>query len=412
MKLAAVDFFSRDHSQKNAGVSISSEALTVLLCAKLKLDAREQLLLRTLVASPDFEWPSFLRLAAEHRVTPRVHGCLSTHCASLIPHEFRLELSRRLKVIAARNFRLLNEMIRLQRLFCSAQVKVVWFKGPVLAFQAYGNPTQREFLDLDVLIDHNYLESVYDILGEQGYRPVFDLTAPRAQRLHGKISNELAFQNLDRAVSIDVHWGLTDKRYSFSERAPLKVSEIRLAGQLLTTFETNDNLCYLCYHGCKHGWRSLQWICDVASLFLRLPGEQRRLLLDRPMPIGTHRMLEMGLALAYFLQGTPATDNSFELIDFGYATPRTQKEFINFCFNDSKLKDARIYLASMESWKDRMRYLAYMVLQPTAIELQSANLPEQLLFLYTGLRVVRLMRKWSSKYFEASILGKAGGFRI
>jgi Uncharacterised nucleotidyltransferase len=97
------------------------------------------------------DWPRLL-LAKEHGVLGQLSACLGDREASAIPFEIQQAL---LEQRRAQNFlmlRLTGELLRLLELFNRKEIRALVIKGPVLAAQAYGDPSLRSYGDLDPLV--------------------------------------------------------------------------------------------------------------------------------------------------------------------------------------------------------------------------------------------------------------------
>ncbi len=385
---------ARDSAAVVDDLILSPEARLLLLCARTSLSREERSSLQKLAIDPKLDWRRFLELIAIHRVTSLVSGQLNAAGVPDLGKDFYGELARRSKAVTLRNFLLVSELVRLQRIFLEGGITAVWFKGPVLAQRAYDNPALRESLDLDVLIPRAQVDAVNETLLRQNYVPQFDLVTPRQQRLHERISNQHSFYDQRGGLCVDVHWAVSEHEYSFSNFEPLPTCDIDLAGHCITTFEDEATLCYLCYHGCKHGWWSLRWICDVAEFVRRRELDWQRLMTADRLPIGTGRMLRLGLFLAHFGLGARLPEAVVGWIKSDRAVWSVGRSVLMDCLKMKKLRNDHVYTAMMESWRDRINYKVRAAWGPTALELERVALPDSLFFVYRGLRYIRVTRKY------------------
>jgi hypothetical protein len=396
--MADLSAFGDNTYSATSRVTLPPEVELLLLCAKVHLDADKQLLLQKLATRPDLDWGRFLQLAIRHGVVPLAHAQLKACCWPDIPAASRAELENRHRAIVFRNLQFTGELVRLERIFATESIQTVWFKGPVLAQQAYANLTSREFSDLDILVPRERIDRVSQILRDQGYTPLYDLTTPRQQHLHEKISNEHAFWNPQKGICVDVHWALTKNVYSFSNRRPLATCGITLAGQRITTFCIEETLCYLCYHGCKHAWDMLRWVSDIVGLIRRNPElDWDSLTTSARLPIGSPKMLRLGLFLAHFGLSAPLphpviawTVSDRKVVSVGHRILKRPTRRI-------RLFKRSVYTATMDSLWDRLLYWTTVVWEPTALELERIVLPDLLFCLYRLLRYIRLLGKYALK---------------
>jgi hypothetical protein len=371
------------------------EAQLLLLCARARLDSDGADAAHRLAAREDFDWDRFMRLLKQHGLVPCIRARLYSNELRVAPQDIRTELNERSRAVAFRNLHLVGELLRLDEIFSQAGMNVVWFKGPVLASQAYGNVGMRQFGDLDVLIPRERAVEVNRIFQQQGYASRYNLVSPERQRLLERVSNEHVFGNSERQIFVDVHWSLTECDYSFSPRAPMATKEIELVGRRVMTFDTEATLSYLCYHGCKHGWASFNSILDVAEFVRNNPNlAWETLTTTSHLPIGALRMLRLGLALAHIGAGVPLPQSVIEWIECDGRVPALAERILMHCLVSPKPFRTHVYLAAMESWVDRARHLVSIVWRPSALEIERVMLPDNLFFLYSGLRFVRLVRKY------------------
>ena len=59
--------------------------------------------------------------------------------------------------ITAAGKALLRELLRLHKLFESANIPVIPYKGPLLAWVAYGSFIRREYSDLDFIVEQKFI---------------------------------------------------------------------------------------------------------------------------------------------------------------------------------------------------------------------------------------------------------------
>ncbi|QXP82901.1 nucleotidyltransferase family protein [Methylococcus sp. Mc7] len=376
---------------------LSAETQILLFCARTHLDADEQATLQKLVARPNLEWSRFMQSAVRHGVVPMVYTRLKALSLSEMPLEIWAELEKRYHAIVFRNLRLGGELVRLEKIFAAEGINAAWFKGPVLARQVYSNVTFRECSDLDVLIPRERADDVNRVLLNQGYRPLYDLTTHRQQQLHEKISNEHCFVN-SQNIFVDVHWALTESIYSFSNRGYLATRNVELLGRQVVTFDVTDTLCYLCYHASKHGWALLRWVCDIAELIRCNPElDWDFLMTSERLPIGTPRMLRLGLILAHSGLAAPLPEAVRTWAVSDRKAVSMGRAILQFGAISTTKFPSLIYVSTMDSISDRLRYWIRPVVRPSALELEVVTLPRFLFFLYIPLRYIRLIKKYSGQ---------------
>jgi len=106
--------------------------------------------IRKILSGP-LDWQRVLDLVDHHRIVPQVYGALSA-LSYLVPAPPLNALRSRYQDNARKALRFTAELARILDHLESAGIKALPFKGPVLAQTLYGEVTQRQFGDLDILI--------------------------------------------------------------------------------------------------------------------------------------------------------------------------------------------------------------------------------------------------------------------
>lgn len=373
---------------------LTLEERLLLLCIGTRLDARARRSAHELSGRPELDWSRFFELAIRHGVAPLAHARIDALIRAQTPSSLRSQLENRNRVVIFRNLQLTGELLRLDAAFAREGIRLVWFKGPVLTQQLFSNVFLREYSDLDVLAPIDRIDCAVRILAERGYVPAYALTSPRQRRLLQRISNEQSFTNSHTGVCVDLHWSLTENVYSFSDRTALRTRTTELAGRPVLTFGPEETLCYLCYHASKHGWTVFRHISDVAELLRVHPELNWKGMIEERLPIGTPRMLQLGLLLADVCLSAPLPASAMTWSRADRKVLQTARKILARGETPSKLFEPSIYLNVMPPL-DRLRYAAAVVLRPSPLELEILSLPDRLFFLYALLRYLRLARKYS-----------------
>jgi hypothetical protein len=273
-----------------------------ILLAALRLDhAQDDLLRRDLAAGPD--WPALRRLAADHGVLPLLYAHLQALAPGLIAPEPWASLSTMNAIVARRNARLAQELLRVLRLLADAGIDAIPFKGPVLALQAYGDLALRHFVDLDLLIPPHRLRGAVERLSGHGYAPLYPLTAKTARWLPRSYSE---FLLRSPAVSLDIHWALADPGrplpVSFA-KAWAGAQRIDLQGVSVPALSPVHMLLVACEHGNKHAWQQLSWIMDVAHLLPALSQADLAAVASHARDHGMAKIVALALRLAVDVAG-------------------------------------------------------------------------------------------------------------
>ena len=246
-----------------------------LICAsaRTQLSSSEQHALTSLMAQ-GMDWEKVLALCQRHKVTALVYQSLKNLEASAIPPEWLKQLRERVKLQTQQNLVLAATLVEIVQLFQVHHIPLLPFKGPSLAASVYGNLSLRQSLDLDILIQPKYADAAMALLVAHGYQWVFpDIPLnPKQHALFRWVHPDCALRHPQNSVKVELHWRFS--RNIFVK--PVSATEVetpgdtvKLGGTELPILSPEALLSYLCFHGSKHRWERLFWVCDVAELINR-----------------------------------------------------------------------------------------------------------------------------------------------
>lgn len=277
-------------------------------------------------------------------------------------------------------------------------VPAIPFKGPLLAIQAYGSVSYRQFDDLDLLIHREDFPIAKAALLERGYLMIDKLSAHQ-EAAFLKSRHHCQFLNPRRGTFLEIHWQIAPKIYSFS----LNVSDIfersekvKVFGQDMLTLSREDTLLALSEHGTRHYWSRLAWICDIAKLCQsELDWHET---LDRAECLGIKRATHLAVSLARDILGAEAPNLPTENVD--KTTALLEREVLERLFSKISPTDPKtelFYIRARERSQDKLRYYIYRAILPTQEDWNCINLPASLFPFYSLVRPVRLMNRYGSK---------------
>ena len=214
------------------------------------------------------DWSSLLLLAEEHGVLGQLALCLTNNNQHEPPTAIKDSLLERRRGQNFLTLRLTAELFQLLALFGKQGVSALAIKGPVLAAQAYADPSVRAYGDIDLLVRQPDIRRATELLIASGYQAAVPLSAIDA----GRIPGQYLFSKPDSKLLVELHNDLT-LRY-FPQPLPLEDFFARQVRVLLDDHEVaapcvEDELVLICVHGAKHFWERLSWIADVAGLISR-----------------------------------------------------------------------------------------------------------------------------------------------
>ncbi len=366
----------------------------LLLLAKPRRSDHDQVRLDQLLRS-GLEQTRLLKLVEFHGLEPafwRAAGASTTVSAGLREHLRLANIGG-----TARNMKLVSVLLRIQDLLGGAGIPMLVLKGPVLAVDAYGDPSGRWFSDVDVVVRRADAIRSMELLRKTGLLPVFQLNGTWKERYLRRFY-ELTFREPDGAA-VDLHWELLDPQFSFVPREESVWSNLRtvsLSGGPVQTLSLEMNSLYLCLHVAKHHWDRLGWLSDVAHWMVRRPEVDWARLGRDP---ATGRFVLITLGLIERLLEEPLPEGIRPLIEAD-AVVRRQIDSV-----DARLlRGAGGAVTRSAHWRtefaramprssDRWRSFYSTLFRPSVKEWRAVPLPEALSPLYAIIRPCRLLWK-------------------
>ncbi len=243
-------------------------------------------------------WPALTALAEDHGVLLLLSKLLEESDVfpkMPAPARQNLEASRRAHLLFTLS--MTAQFFHLAGRFDAAGIDAVVIKGPVLAVQAFGDSSLRQYVDIDLLVRHRDIRKAARLLEEIG----FVSEVPREAAEAGKIPGQFLFYKEDTQSVVELHTERT-LRY-FPRPVPIEAffarrTNISLEGRIIPALSPEDTLVFLCVHGSKHFWGRLMWVADVAGLVARQQSMDWSRVWTAGRETGTERMLRLGLRLA------------------------------------------------------------------------------------------------------------------
>ncbi len=232
--------------------------------------------------------------------------------AFTVPESVLTRLNSTVQGKRMRNLAFTTELQEIIESFETRGVRAVPFKGPVLSAATYDDATVREYNDLDLLVHPEDITVAADILEERGYE--WRGGTPRlddAALLGGPVTKAIVHEYEMRGPEFDVElrWRVGDAERPFSTSFGElwdRRDTVSVGGQPLPALAQPDRLLVLAFHGTKHRWYLLKWLCDFVAALESTEADWSHVL-ARARETGVQRNLLLGAALARTV--------------FGYALP-------------------------------------------------------------------------------------------
>ena len=381
------------------------------------MEAERMEQVRALLRRP-IDWDYLFAAARWQGLLPLLYWHLNACCPEAIPPSRMAVLSDGFRENARRNLYLTAELFRIVERLQENGVLVIPYKGPVLAYLAYGNLALREFADLDLLVPQRDIPKAYDPLVALGYRPGFDPAV--ARRTSGaRIPGQYLFSRDAGDSLVELHSERTlryfPKPLDF-DRFASHLEAVFLGGKEIRTLAVEDLLPLLCVHGAKHFWQRLSWISDIAELLHRYPGINWPRTRKRARDLGCERMLFLGLYLAVDLLGANPAEEALagareeRVLHWLAARVRAQL-FSNPPVEPAGIERCVFRIRMRERLWDGLRYWLRMAVTPTEEDWALLPLPDPLRSLYYVVRPLRLLGRYGLTPARRPVLKNATGRR-
>lgn len=390
--------FSQPNRKQKIKTTLEVELL--LCCARVHIDTATVERIKTLLQQ-DVNWEWLIQLAHQHRVAALLYCNLNVTYSEAVPKAVLNMLRLEFQTIAQRNLFMMQELLRLLKLFDAHNIPAIPFKGPVLATDIYGNLALRQFGDLDILLHKRDILKAKNLMLSHNYNAWHKLSSAE-ETVHLHVQFEYNFMRNDNQVFVELHWGFTPKYLAFDldpESVWEDIQQISIGGTKVSNLSPENLLLILCVHGNKDLWTRLSWVCDIAEVIRVHQTINWQQVIEQAKKLGGERMLLLGLYLASKLLETSLPEEVRQRIEADPVVDSLAAQVCQqlFCKSDSSFGNSeiwRFYLQSRENLHDKIRHLLFRAFLPTIADPRFLPLPESLFFLYYLLRPFRLVRKY------------------
>ncbi|MGB9068657.1 MAG: nucleotidyltransferase family protein [Candidatus Acidiferrales bacterium] len=378
----------------------SPEKRLLVACARTTAEPPVVDEIRELSAAA-LDWEFVVNESAVNSILPLVARNISAVAAQIAPAKHVERLTKGARANALRCLSLTAELIRIVDLLRAAGVQAMPYKGPLLAVDAYGDVTLREFEDLDIIVRQQDMAKADEVVQKLGYRPNHPWTFA-ARATSPVVPGEYDYRDEARGMIVEFHTEFTLRHFpvrpDLGEMSKRLVS-VAVSGHEIPTFCPEDMLSLLCVHGAKDFWERISWIADVAEFLRSHPRLNWDLVLSRAESLQVGRMLNLGLALATGMLGAllPAQISA-----------RVRRDSVAGDLASEIAQRHRIRAAPERGAGERFRYRRRMVAggfagwrysvrlttQPADEDSAAIGLPRALSPFYVLLRPLRLLRQY------------------
>ena len=350
-----------------------------------------------------YDWDSVIESAYMHGVLPLVHKSLKS--VSTISESVKAEFKNINFSISRRNMLMSAELIKIIELFNANSIRSIAIKGPVLSQIIHNDITQRQFTDLDILIDVSQIYEAVKLLVDIGYEPEYSIEYLKNKTLLN-VGKDFPATNTANDVLIEFHWRLFLDRYIKKSNIDLfsdKNHRCIINNVSVETLELNAQLLYLLLHGSKHYWERLKWIVDIDRL-VRIYTDQIdwKRLITTAQEMEIEFMVYLGLAVSGEVLSTPLDIFIINNINSDQHVQKAKDTIISQINNDTiKIEHSgvvsfeqlnKIFLMK-DSTRGWLRQYLLGLFQVKELDVYVVNLPNYLSPLYYCVRLYRLFKQ-------------------
>ncbi|MDR3598911.1 MAG: nucleotidyltransferase family protein [Desulfosporosinus sp.] len=375
-----------------------------LCCIKNRTDRQQATIVE--IISHKIDWELFVKTVMKHRVYPIVYQTLSELKSLKTMDDVSLEFLRKnARKNAIKVLTLTGELVRLFSLLDKVNIKAISIKGPLLGLALYGDLALRTSKDLDILVGKEDLDTVKNMLISEGYRqPEYETNiTPKQKKIILKTSHHFSFVN-QNGVNIELHWRYYSQGYKiqFNEVWDRRDS-VEIAGNKLNVLNSEENFLYLVFHGSKHGWMRLRWLCDVSEI-INKNDLQWTSVIKRAEHLDVSYMLVQALILARELFSTKIPEELNGLVKndrLGNRLAKLALPIINEIEENAIVPGKSLYIhfkKYLMAWNKGLVKKIVFVIQhfyPSIVDYQVVRFQDKHFFMYFLLRpYFKLQRSW------------------
>ena len=381
---------------------LNDDLKLLINCCKTNPNKEDIKQINNYIQNSAFNIQHLLTLSSQHGILPLVYQTIKKLSESHSSLEKILpELKAHYMGISQRNMLMSAELIRIIQLLEKNSIEALAFKGPALSQMAYGDITQRQYVDLDILVDEEDAYKAGKIMSENGHNTLLPLSILSNKTcLH--TAKDFSLMSVPGNVHTELHWRLFEEKYNISLLSctiEKKCQTVKINNREIRTLQNELLLVYLCLHGAKHAFERIEWICDIDRL-IRSSDVNWEEAIAIAEQSHSKRAFYLGLSLAYHLFHTPLPSDTLSKIyadDIKILHTMTEKQMSEKNSERSDFKrnrDTFFYQSKLFDKKsDMIRFYLSTFFKISTTDCQTFVLPEKLKFLYIILRPIRLT--WS-----------------
>ena len=275
--------------------------------------------------SSDFDQGFFVHLAYQHKMAEAAQIGLKKLGLALQP-----ENAGRLRqcVLKGRMLRelILEEAAAITNAANRAGMSVLVLKGPSSSLQLYGDALEREFTDLDLLVNLPTIDQALPFMAARGWEPGNDRPAGDDALPPSVVivrSHHVVFWKKGYPFRVELHDRTGWERELFVrdniDGVFSRAVRLEQRGNVFFAPALPDHAVLIIAHGTQHAWALLHWLIDAAAIFngadlnLERKIELHNAIADRICSLDMQRQLKLAYKLArmfFIVDLTPALESA------------------------------------------------------------------------------------------------------
>lgn len=357
------------------------ERALLLLCCSPDQSSGCRTKIDTLLAD-GIDWPRFGRLATKNSVAPLAAARLLANSRTQLPRSIARQYALLAESTAMRCDYLATSLFEILDAFKRERIPALTIKGLMTAAAAYHDISLRAFGDLDLVVRRDDVARAMAALERIG----FTGKAWRAEAFASGFFPDTSVDCSRDSTVVDLHWSLSADYFPFAPDDGTvwrRAIESDLRGRPVMTMGNEDSILFHAYHGAKHGWSKLQQVCDLAYL-CALKTPRWNDLLAGAARIGSRTMVLVGVELRRSLFGIEAPEPLTDALGEPRIKSLSKKVEARMfeTREEGEFSEWRMALASIDSRRGRVRYLATRLVSPRLSDCALLPLPRPLYPLY------------------------------
>jgi hypothetical protein len=316
---------------------------------------------------------------------------------------------------------LLRNWPLLVRLLEDNGIPCLTLKGPAASIQLHGNPEEREYVDLDLLVDLPEPGVLAPVMGRAGFLPMdryCQERVPPSARTFFLPVHHAGFMHRELPVHVEIHGNQGFKHHK--EFFPVPAAELfhRAVpliheGQSILTLDPVDHALFMIAHGIGHAWGLLHWALDAAAILAPARAAFHPAILDRGRELGMERMIAVSATVvqrtfgASLPEGFDSLSRDPRLVPLPalhHCLARRGCGSRGYQTMAAMLKHSIHYLGAVAGGRGFFLWLLLDLVKLKDADLELIRLPRMLFFVYLPLRPVFVLYRRMARLLAPRLL--------